>query len=106
MTMPIPERIAAARAGNNSAVICRVPSGWAVMCDMQFLRGYTILLADPPVVSINDLMVLWGIPIPTCMPISSRVTCLSRKISVWGCPGPTRKRCGIQPYSISNGTRN
>jgi diadenosine tetraphosphate (Ap4A) HIT family hydrolase len=53
--MPIPERIAAARAGNNSAVICRVPSGWAVMCDMQFLRGYTILLADPPVVSINDL---------------------------------------------------
>jgi diadenosine tetraphosphate (Ap4A) HIT family hydrolase len=25
------------------------------MCDMQFLRGYTILLADPIVPSINDL---------------------------------------------------
>ena len=55
MTMPIPERIAAARTGANPAVICRVPSGWVVMCDMQYLRGYTILLADPPVVSINDL---------------------------------------------------
>jgi diadenosine tetraphosphate (Ap4A) HIT family hydrolase len=25
------------------------------MCDIQFLRGYTILLADPLVASINDL---------------------------------------------------
>jgi diadenosine tetraphosphate (Ap4A) HIT family hydrolase len=55
MAITIPERIAAARAGTNPAVICRVPSGWTVMCDMQFLRGYTILLADPPVASINDL---------------------------------------------------
>jgi diadenosine tetraphosphate (Ap4A) HIT family hydrolase len=53
--MLIPERIAAARAGANPAVICRVPSGWVVMCDMQFLRGYTILLADPVVASINEL---------------------------------------------------
>jgi diadenosine tetraphosphate (Ap4A) HIT family hydrolase len=55
MAMTIPERIAAARLGNNPAVICRVPSGWAAMCDMQYLRGYTILLADPVVASINDL---------------------------------------------------
>jgi diadenosine tetraphosphate (Ap4A) HIT family hydrolase len=55
MSIAIPERIATARAGTNPAVICRVPSGWAVMCDMQFLRGYTILLADPVVASINDL---------------------------------------------------
>jgi diadenosine tetraphosphate (Ap4A) HIT family hydrolase len=55
MTIPIPERIANARAGTNPAVICRVPSGWAVLCDVQFLRGYTILLADPPVASINNL---------------------------------------------------
>ena len=55
MTITIPERIAAARLGTNPSVIRRVPSGWAVMCDMQFLRGYTILLADPVVASINDL---------------------------------------------------
>ena len=55
MSIAIPERIAAARAGTNPAVICRVPSGWAILCDMQFLRGYTILLAEPVVASINDL---------------------------------------------------
>jgi hypothetical protein len=55
MAITSPERIAAARAGANPTVICRVSSGWAVMCDMQYLRGYIILLADPPVASINDL---------------------------------------------------
>ena len=55
MAITIPERIVAARLGTNPAVICRVPSGWAVMCDMQFLPGYTIQLADPVVASINDL---------------------------------------------------
>ena len=55
MAIPIPERITKARAGKNPAVICRVPSGWAVLCDVQFLRGYTILLADPVAASLNDL---------------------------------------------------
>ena len=55
MAITIPERITAARAGANPAVICQLRSGWAVMCDMQYLRGYTILLADPVVASINDL---------------------------------------------------
>jgi diadenosine tetraphosphate (Ap4A) HIT family hydrolase len=55
MPISIPERILSAKAGTNPAVICRVPSGWAVMCDAQFLHGYTILLADPVVASINDL---------------------------------------------------
>ena len=55
MAITIPERIVAARLGTNPAVICRVPSGWAALCDAQFLRGYTILLADPVVASINDL---------------------------------------------------
>ena len=44
-----------AHAGINPTVICRVPSGWAVLCDMQFLRGYVIHLADPAVASLNDL---------------------------------------------------
>lgn len=37
------------------AVICRLPSGWVSLANMQFLRGYTILSADPAVASINDL---------------------------------------------------
>ena len=55
MTITIPERIEAIRAGTNPTVICQVPSGWVVLCDMQFLRGYCILLADPVVPSLNDL---------------------------------------------------
>ena len=55
MAITIPEPIAAARTGTNPTVICRVPSGWVALCNMQYLRGYTILLADPVVASINDL---------------------------------------------------
>lgn len=55
MTTTIPERIEAARAGANPSLICRVPSGWVMLCDMQYLRGYCILLADPVVSSLNDL---------------------------------------------------
>ena len=51
----LPSRIEAARAGTNPTVICRMPSGWAVLCDWQYLPGYTILLADPPVPDLNAL---------------------------------------------------
>ena len=49
------QRVAAARAGTNPTVICRMPSGWAVMCDVQFLRGYSLLLPDPVVPDLNAL---------------------------------------------------
>ncbi|MFH1524969.1 MAG: hypothetical protein ABIF04_08390 [Chloroflexota bacterium] len=49
------QRVESARAGTNPTVICRMPSGWAALCDMQHLRGYSILLPDPVVSSINDL---------------------------------------------------
>lgn len=55
MPISIPERVEAARAGTNPTVICRVASGWVVLCDMQFLSGYCILLPDPVVSSLNDL---------------------------------------------------
>ncbi len=55
MPIPIPQRVETARAGTNPTVICRVPSGWVVLCDLQFLSGYCILLADPVVSSLNDL---------------------------------------------------
>ncbi|MFL1416894.1 HIT family protein [Pseudomonas fildesensis] len=51
----ITERVEQARNGANDKVICRMPSGWAVMGDVQFLPGYCLLLADPVVASLNDL---------------------------------------------------
>jgi diadenosine tetraphosphate (Ap4A) HIT family hydrolase len=55
MSSIIPERIAAARAGTNPTVICQLPSGWAVLYNIQFLRGYSLLLADPTAGTLNDL---------------------------------------------------
>lgn len=51
----ITDRVAAARVGSFPNVICRMPSGWAVMGDVQFLPGYCLLLPDPVVPSLNDL---------------------------------------------------
>ena len=55
MSTLIHQRVEAARAGTNPTVICQMPSGWAVMCDVQFLRGYALLLADPVVPDLNAL---------------------------------------------------
>jgi len=51
----IHRNVEACRAGTFAPLICRVPSGWAVLCDMQYLSGYSILLADPLAASLNDL---------------------------------------------------
>lgn len=51
----IEERVTQARAGANDKVLCRLPSGWAVIGDVQFLPGYCLLLPDPVVPSLNDL---------------------------------------------------
>ena len=51
----ISERVSLARQGKNPYTICRMPSGWAVMGDVQFLLGYCLLLPDPVVPSLNDL---------------------------------------------------
>jgi diadenosine tetraphosphate (Ap4A) HIT family hydrolase len=32
-----------------------MPSGWVFLCDMQYLPGYAILMADPVAASLNDL---------------------------------------------------
>jgi diadenosine tetraphosphate (Ap4A) HIT family hydrolase len=48
-------RIEAARAGVDPALICKVPSGWVFLCNLQFLCGYCILQSDPVVESINTL---------------------------------------------------
>ena len=55
MTTLIHQRVEAARAGTNPTVISRMPSGWAVLGDVQFLRGYSLLLADPVAPDLNAL---------------------------------------------------
>jgi diadenosine tetraphosphate (Ap4A) HIT family hydrolase len=50
--LPTPQSI---EPGQDPALVCRVPSGLVFLCDMQFLRGYSILQADPQVASINAL---------------------------------------------------
>jgi diadenosine tetraphosphate (Ap4A) HIT family hydrolase len=55
MPVTIQDRVETARAGTNPTVVCRVPSGWVVLCDTQFLYGYSVLLPDPLVASLNDL---------------------------------------------------
>jgi diadenosine tetraphosphate (Ap4A) HIT family hydrolase len=51
----IHRRVEEARQGINPAVICRVSSGWVVLGDVQFLQGYSLLLPDPVVPSLNAL---------------------------------------------------
>ena len=51
----IHERVRLARAGSNPAVLCAMPSGWAVLGDAQFLPGYCLLLPDPVVPDLNAL---------------------------------------------------
>jgi diadenosine tetraphosphate (Ap4A) HIT family hydrolase len=51
----IHRRVAAAQTGANPTVICRMPSGWAVLCDSQFLRGYALLLSNPVAPNLNAL---------------------------------------------------
>ena len=43
----IHQRVKAANEGKNPTVICKMPSGWAVLGDSQFILGYTLLLPDP-----------------------------------------------------------
>ena len=49
------KRIQAAQKGSNKTAIYRAPSGWVVLGDQQFIRGYTLLLSDPIVTDINAL---------------------------------------------------
>jgi diadenosine tetraphosphate (Ap4A) HIT family hydrolase len=51
----IHDRVEAARKGENETVVCKTKSGWVVIGDVQFLKGYCLLLADPVVESINAL---------------------------------------------------
>jgi diadenosine tetraphosphate (Ap4A) HIT family hydrolase len=49
------DRIGSAENGTNPAVLCRMKSGYAVIGDTQFLKGYCVLMAAPRVASLDDL---------------------------------------------------
>lgn len=55
MSTIIHKRVELARVGHNPMVIARMASGWAVLGDHQFFRGYSLLLPDPVVPTLNDL---------------------------------------------------
>ncbi|MEZ4744032.1 MAG: hypothetical protein R3B45_16555 [Bdellovibrionota bacterium] len=55
MATIIHKRVDLARLGENQTVIAKLRSGWAVLGDVQFLKGYSLLLPDPVVPSLNDL---------------------------------------------------
>lgn len=49
------DRVDQCRNSENPTAICKVASGWVVLGDVQFLRGYCLLLPDPVVPDINAL---------------------------------------------------
>jgi diadenosine tetraphosphate (Ap4A) HIT family hydrolase len=49
------DRIGAALRGENPTVLARMPSGFAVIGDTQFLPGYCLLLRVPQVEHLTDL---------------------------------------------------
>lgn len=55
MNTAIHRRVTALRAGADPSLIARLPSGWAVFGERQFLRGYALLLPDPVVPDLNAL---------------------------------------------------
>jgi diadenosine tetraphosphate (Ap4A) HIT family hydrolase len=55
MTTAIHRMVEACRIGNYASLITRMPSGWAVMGQSQFLKGYSLLLPDPVVPHLNAM---------------------------------------------------
>jgi len=51
MTTIIHQRVQLCRDGGFEKCIAKMPSGWAVMGDVQFLPGYCLLLPDPVVLT-------------------------------------------------------
>lgn len=51
----IHERVRQCRSGDYPKRICRLSSGWVVLGDVQFLRGYSLLLPDPVVPHLNAM---------------------------------------------------
>jgi len=55
MNTIIHQRVQLCRDGAYEKCIEKMPSGWAVMGDVQFLKGYCLLLPDPVVPDLNAM---------------------------------------------------
>lgn len=55
MTTIIHQYVEECRAGTNPRAICRVRSGWVVLGESQFLRGYSLIYPDPVMSDLNAL---------------------------------------------------
>jgi diadenosine tetraphosphate (Ap4A) HIT family hydrolase len=55
MSKAIFDRLELARQNRHPQAIARLPSGWVMLGDVQPLKGYCILFADPIVESFNHL---------------------------------------------------
>jgi len=55
MSTIIHQRVELCREGAYNKCISKMDSGWAVMGDVQFLRGYCLLLPDPVVPHLNAM---------------------------------------------------
>ncbi|MEO8307237.1 MAG: hypothetical protein ABI616_04270 [Pseudomonadota bacterium] len=51
----IHRRVLLLQAGEDPTCIARLDSGWAVLGEQQFLRGYALLLPDPVAGTLNEL---------------------------------------------------
>jgi diadenosine tetraphosphate (Ap4A) HIT family hydrolase len=51
----IHQRVRQCQTGDYPKAICRLSSGWVVLGDVQFLRGYSLLLPDPVVPHLNAM---------------------------------------------------
>lgn len=55
MSTIIHQRVQLCRDGAYEKCITKMPSGWAVLGDVQFLNGYCLLLPDPVVPDLNAM---------------------------------------------------
>ncbi len=55
MTTIIHKRVASCQQGTYPKAICKMRAGWAVLGDVQFLKGYSLLLPDPVVPHLNAM---------------------------------------------------
>jgi diadenosine tetraphosphate (Ap4A) HIT family hydrolase len=55
MSTAIHKMVEACRTEAHAPLIARMSSGWAVMGNSQFLRGYSLLLPDPVVPHLNSM---------------------------------------------------
>lgn len=55
MSTLIHQRVRECRSGQYPKRICRINSGWVVLGDVQFVKGYCLILPDPVVSDLNQL---------------------------------------------------